>query len=179
MKTGRVVGEFGDVIKIWVNYFHFGGKFVNFFGGWWNCQFYLLSRWKWQIRPLVPIVSRTLYNQAHFSPTTVDEFTHLRTVCFLHPHSIKSNNAWNSPIELLLDRSIWVITTSAQPFNIQIRHHCDTCEQGLSFIITHVLKHKFVSHLLPTVRVSFVPVILTHPKFHDCTVHNIHLATWP
>ena len=152
MKTGWVVGEFVDVIKTWVNLFHSFGRCVKIFWSGWHCQCHPLLRWQWHIHPLIFIVLPTLYNQTLSSPTAVDEFTHFETVCFLHPHYFKTNHSWNSPIQLLSDRSIWGTTTSTQLSHVQIRHHCDMCERVLSFIIIHVLIHTFGSHFLPTVR---------------------------
>jgi len=125
--------------KIRVNLFHFCGRWVNIFWSGWNCQFHPLPRWQWQIQTHVLLFTHSVQSETIF---TVDEFTHFKTVCFLHPHYFKTNHSRNSPIQLLSDRSIWGTTTSTQHM----------CEWVLSFIIIHVLIHTFESHFLPTVR---------------------------
>ena len=183
MKTGWVVGEFVDVIKTWVNLFHSFGRCVKIFWSGWHCQCHPLLRWQWHIHPLIFIVLPTLYNQTLSSPTTVDEFTHFKTVCFLHPHYFKTNHSRNSPIQLLSDRSIGGTTTSTQLSHMQIRHHCDMWEWVLSFIIIHVLIHTFKSHLLHTVwgglcydqRCLCSPTRYFHPRFPFTTEINFCL----
>jgi len=91
VKTLWVVCEFVHVVKIWVNLFHFCGRWVKTF---WSGKLSISPLpWQWQIHPLNFIVSPTVYNQTLSSPNTVDEFIHFKAVCFLHPHYFKPNHS--------------------------------------------------------------------------------------
>jgi len=173
VKLECVVGEFVDIIKMWVNLFHFCGRWVKIF---WNGLYFLGDDETYFLGDddkftLSFLLCHPL-NQTLYSPTTVDEFTHFKTVCFLHPHYFKANHSRNSPIQLLSDGSIWGTTRSTQLSHIQIRHKCDMCEwvplaQSSSPAWRCCAECFFLAHSLTVFLVLFL--FFSHRNIHDCS----------